>query len=124
LAVCRSGALEETRCSPTPRSTCAGAGALVNSRLDRVLGEGEIIRFIDAVEKGEIAKLREGTLYSDRTADGLLLPSQVTTPEQARFYVALAGELLAEIFGLDSPYHEFLLEEVEEFERRGGLTAT
>ena len=102
----------------------AGAGALVNSRLDRVLGEGEIIRFLDAVEMGEIAKLRDGTLYSDRTVDGLLLPSQVTTPEEARFYVALAGELLTEIFCLDSPYHEFLLEEVEEFERRAGLTAT
>lgn len=76
----------------------ACSGALVNSRMDRVLGVEKITSFISDCEKGKLEKLRQSCLYTD-TDQGrqkILIPMGQISKEQALFYICLAGELLAE----------------------------
>jgi AbiV family abortive infection protein len=101
----------------------AGAGALVNARLDRVLGLPEVIDFLDRVERGEIEPLRQSCLYSDTEAGELLLPSERIDRKKAQFYVLLAGELLAEVAGSGPPEFERLLARVQRFEESVGGTS-
>lgn len=107
---------------PHKHLLACGSGALVNSRVDRVLGMDQVIRFLESAESGDIVRLREATLYTDLTADGLNIPSVVVSVDQARFYVVLAGELVAEVFGL-APQDEWerLRGKVSSFEEEVGL---
>ena len=100
----------------------AAAGALVNNRLDRILGVDRVARFIDDAEAGRIESLRKECLYADSQGGKLALPSVRVTRDDALFYVALAGELLAEVGGrLDPALWERLLVRVTAFEERNGL---
>lgn len=98
----------------------AGAGALVNARLDRILGLKRVVGFLDRVERGQIEPLRQSCLYSDVDSQQLLLPYERIHKEDAEFFVVLAGELLAEVAGLEPPEWERLLARVKEFEQRIG----
>lgn len=98
----------------------AGAGALVNSRLDRILGLPKVVDFLDRVERGEIEPLRQSCLYTDAEAGQLLLPSERIGRELAEFHVVLAGELLAEVAGFEPPEFERLLARVQQFEESIG----
>lgn len=98
----------------------AGAGALVNSRLDRILGLSNVVDFLDRAERGKIERLRQSCLYSDVEADQLLLPSERIDRTKAEFYVVLAGELLAEVAGFEPPEWERLLARVQQFEESIG----
>ena len=99
----------------------AGAGALVNSRLDRVLGLARVIKFLDEVENGKIERLRQSCLYADHDGKKPIIPKEIVTGQQSLFYVVLAGELLAEIPGLDPKELERLLKKVKSFETRSGI---
>jgi AbiV family abortive infection protein len=79
----------------------AGAGALVNSRLDRILGMSKVIAFLADVESDKIERLRQSCLYSDVISGRLHLPSEQIGREQAQFYVVLSGEILAEVAGFE-----------------------
>jgi|SRR3990172_6987461 len=98
----------------------AGAGALVNARLDRILGLEKVVEFLDRVERGEIEPLRQSCYYSDADSRQLLLPYERIRKEDAEFYVVLAGELLAEVAGLEPPEWQRLLARVKEFEQTIG----
>ncbi|WP_201404222.1 AbiV family abortive infection protein [Kaistia sp. 32K] len=75
------------------------AGALVNARLDRVLGQ-EAVRALlqDACDK-EFEKLRQRCLYIDRVDDVWRIPTEAVGKTEARLYSVLAGELIAEVLG-------------------------
>lgn len=98
----------------------AGAGALVNSRLDRILGMPAVIAFLEDVERGEIEPLRQSCLYSDVVSGQLHLPSEQVRREQARFYVVLSGEVLAEVGGFEPSEWERLIAKIQEFEKQIG----
>lgn len=98
----------------------AGAGALVNSRLDRILGLPKVVAFLDKVENGEIEPLRQSCLYTDTESGYLLLPSERIGRQPAEFYLVLAGELLAEVAGFEPPEFERLLGRVQQFEESIG----
>jgi AbiV family abortive infection protein len=100
----------------------AGAGALVNARLDRILGLSEVVAFLRQVEQGTIEHLRQSCLYSDADRGKLLLPFDQIDRKKAQFYVILAGELLAEVAGFEPPEFRRLLTRVQEFEKRTGHT--
>lgn len=74
----------------------ATAGASVNARIDRLLGTGFVVAFLDDAEHQRLEAFRQKCLYLDE-ADGLHVPSEAVTPDQAARYVALAGEILAEL---------------------------
>lgn len=89
------------------------AGILVNSRADNRLGIDNINKFMEMAEKGEIENLRQTCLYADRKNNTLKIPSEIHDKKSAAFYVALAGEILAEC---DVVYWESLLKELDAFE--------
>lgn len=100
----------------------AMSGALINSRLDRVLGIEFVIKFLDDVEAGHLERFRQSCLYLDREGDVLHIPAEQIAPEQAAQYVALSGEVLAEIQPEPGAWSR-LLERVKEFERLAGIDA-
>ena len=104
----------------------ACSGALVNSRMDRVLGIEKVASFISDCEKGKLEKLRQSCLYTDinQGEQRVLLPAEQISREQALFYVCLAGEILAEVGGIEPSTHERLLEKVDEFERANGINTS
>lgn len=103
----------------------ACSGALVNSRMDRILGVDKVASFISDCETGNLEKLRQSCLYADinQAAHKVLLPMEQIGKEDALFYVCLAGEILAEAGGVEPSTHERLLEEVHEFEKENGMLA-
>jgi AbiV family abortive infection protein len=101
----------------------AGAGALINSRLDRILGMPSVIAFLDDAESGRIERLRQSCLYSDADAGQLLLPAERIQPEQAAFFVVLSGEVLAEVAGFEPREWKRLIAKVQEFEKQIGHRA-
>jgi AbiV family abortive infection protein len=98
----------------------AGAGSLINARLDRILGMPAVIAFLDDVESGKIEPLRQSCLYSDAEAGQLLLPTEQVRPERARFFTVLSGEVLAEVAGFPASEWERLIVRVQGFEKQIG----
>lgn len=98
----------------------AMSGALVNARLDRVVGMEFVITFLDNTEGGHLEKLRQGCLYLERKDGHLSRPQNVINKEEAAKYVSLAGEVLAEILPLPKEW-EAMLELVKTFEETAGL---
>jgi AbiV family abortive infection protein len=98
----------------------AGAGALVNSRLDRIVGMTAVIAFLDDVEFGRVEPLRQSCLYSEAEEGRLLLPAEQLAPEKARSYVVIAGEILAEVAGFDPTEWERLITKARNFEKQIG----
>ncbi len=96
----------------------AGAGSLVNARLDRILGLARVVAFLDRVERGEIARLRLDCLYTDVDAAGQLVTAERVKKDEAEFFAVLAGELLAEVGGLVPVEFERLLARAIAFEKR------
>jgi len=94
----------------------AVAGALINSRMDRVLGKDIVERLISDAKTGKIEKLRQSALYAEPGPSGPLLPSDLIEKDTATQYVVIAGELLAEILGFEPKEWERLLNMVQEFE--------
>jgi AbiV family abortive infection protein len=101
----------------------AGAGALVNARLDRILGMDRVIDFLDRVERNELEQLRQSCLYTDAKKSALLIPAERIASSDATFHVILAGEVLAEVGGFEPEEFERLLAKVEAFERAIGHAA-
>lgn len=97
----------------------ACSGALVNSRMDRILGTDKVNSFIEDCKAGKLEKLRQACLYADHSASGIMrTPASQITKEQSFFYTCLAGELLAEVEGAESTRGQFL-ERLNKFEEEG-----
>jgi len=95
------------------------AAASVNARLDRVLGIDFVIEFLDQAEDQQLERLRQACLYLDRPSD-LHVPDEQMTPASAARYVALAGEIVAELMVEPEDWTR-LLDRVRQFERAAGL---
>jgi AbiV family abortive infection protein len=108
---------------PKKHLLAAGGGALINSRLDRIPGLNAVVKFLEDVEQGKVERLRQSCLYAEVVDGALHIPERATSKEQALFYVALAGELLAEILGFVPSEFERLLAKVKQFEQRQGMEA-
>ena len=104
----------------TKHVIAAMAGALINARLDRILGLQFINEFLECVERKRLEKFRQSCLYLDRKKGVLQTPKRVIEPMTSARYVALAGEILAEI--LPDPLEwQRVLERVQAFERAAEL---
>jgi AbiV family abortive infection protein len=103
---------------PQKHMLAAIAGALVNSRLDRILGLDRVVEFLNNVEQRKVEPFRQSCYYADRDASGLVLPERITRKD-AVFYVVLAGELLAEMAGVLREF-ERLLRNAKRFQRSIG----
>lgn len=75
------------------------AGAVVNARLDRILGLKEVRKLLQDVESGKLEQLRQSCLYIDVVDGRAVKPKDVVDATTARFFAILAGELWAETLG-------------------------
>ena len=105
---------------PQKHLLAAGAGAIVNSRLDRILGVDRVFQFLEEVRSGAVERLRQSALYADLGENGPVVPGDRFGEEKARIYLVLAGELMAEVLGFEPPEWERLLGSVQAFEREIG----
>ena len=93
----------------------------MNSRVTRLFGEKEALLGQLATER-KMELLRQSLLYVDLTVDGFTVPSE-RDDDEAQTLVALAGEALAEVGGLEPGEWSRLLDKVREFEATEGLPA-
>jgi len=98
----------------------AGAGAIVNTRLHRIVGFAALSQFLEDVRNGGVEHLRQSTLYASLGEAGPLIPCERLVDHQAQFYIVLAGELMAEILGFEPKEWERMLKKVQAFEREIG----
>lgn len=97
----------------------ACSGALVNSRMDRILGVDKVNSFIEDCRAGKLERLRQRCLYADTEGRyTMLVPASKISKEQSLFYICLAGELLAQVEGAESLQGQFL-ERLDKFEAEG-----
>lgn len=101
----------------------ACAGAVINARLDRVLGLDRVNLFIGDVESGRIEQIRQDSVYYELRNAKQHLPYEIVSKEDAKFYVILAGELLAEVGGVGGSDFQSLLDEVVNLEKLCGINA-
>ena len=81
----------------------ACSGALVNARMDDIVGVDKVTEFIEDCESGKLEKIRQMCLYADVSKEGaIVIPEAIVTKEQAAFYIAVAGQLLSQIEGAES----------------------
>ncbi len=100
----------------------ASAGALINARLDRILGMDKVIEFFNDVENGEVERLRQSCIYVDYDGSNAILPIDQVTEDKAKLYLILSGEILAETLGHPPEEWERLLLIVDDFERKVGVS--
>ncbi len=94
----------------------ACSGALVNTRMDNILGIDEVEAFIQNCESGQLEKIRQMCLYADINREGsVLAPEAIITKDKSLFYVCLAGELLSQILGAES-FRRGFQEKLDRFE--------
>ncbi len=93
-------------------------GALVNSRLDHILGVDRVAKFIKDAEHGKIEEIRQACLYLSCDRDETKIPSQLFLAEDAMFFAVLSGEVMAEVLGVDPNLWEKLLRKVSSFEKK------
>lgn len=97
------------------------SGALINARLDRVLGEKRIKQLLQDVDSGKIEGFRQSCLYIDMVDGRTVLPQERIVQENARFYCVLAGELWVEVLGHFPWDFKLMKQKVIEFELAAGL---
>jgi AbiV family abortive infection protein len=97
------------------------SGALINSRLDRVLGKDVVKKLLHEAESDELEKTRQSCLYIDIKDGNPVTPSQQIDEDRARTLVVFAGELMAEVLGHFPWEFERMLENVIAFGREIGF---
>ena len=97
------------------------SGALINARLDVVLGKDVIRKILHEAESGELENIRQSCLYIDVQDGRAVTPSEAIDAERARVLTVLAGELMAEVLGYFPWEFERMLDNVIAFERSIGM---
>ena len=119
------------RAPRTPRSADAShkrkqligvfSGALVNARLDRVLGFGTVRKLLNIAQSNAIEQLRQDCLYLDVDRRRTVTPRERIGTERARVFTVFAGEVMAEVLGHFPWDFERMLDSVITFEVSIGM---
>jgi len=97
------------------------SGALINARLDRVLGKDVIRKLLHEAESDDLEKTRQSCLYIDIQDGRAVTPGERIDAERAQVLTVLAGELMAEVLGYFPWEFERMLDNVIAFERAIGM---
>ena len=93
------------------------SGALVNARLDRVLGFDTVRKLLNIAQSNGLEKLRQDCIYIDILDGRATTPRERIDPERARLFTVFAGEVMAEVLGHFPWEFERMLDSVIAFER-------
>ncbi len=96
-------------------------GALVNSRLDHLLGIPDLKEYLAKAESGDLEKLRQGCLYTGVGTGEF--PSDEVTRTVARDLCVFAGEVMADVLGNFPWEWKRMSSDVAEFEQSIGFAA-
>ena len=97
------------------------SGALINARLDRVLGKDVVRKVLHMAESDELEKVRQSCLYIDVRNGRAVLPNETIDAERARVLTVLAGEIMMEVLGHFPWEFERMRDSVVAFERSIGM---
>ncbi|OBP74352.1 hypothetical protein BAE39_18595 [Mesorhizobium loti] len=97
------------------------SGALVNARLERILGKNTVRRVLHEAESDELEKTRQQCLYVDMAEGRAVTPTERIGEPRARELTILAGELMAEILGHFPWEFERMMLNIVAYERQLGL---
>ena len=97
------------------------SGALVNARLDRVLGFDTVSKLLNLAQSKGLENLRQDCLYVSMQDGCATTPRERIGAEQARHLAVFAGEVMAEVLGHFSWEFERMLDSVIAFERSIGM---
>jgi hypothetical protein len=98
------------------------SGALINSRLDRILGKNVVTKLLHEAESDEFEKTRQACLYIDLKDGVPVTPAEQISQSRARTLVILAGELMAEVLGHFPWEFHRMLDAVMTFEEEIGIS--
>ena len=96
-------------------------GALVNARLDRVIGFDVVRKLLNRVQSNGLEQLRQDCLYIDVQDGRAVTPRERIGPDQANLLTVFAGEVMAEVLGHFPWEFERMLDNVIAFERSIGM---
>lgn len=99
----------------------AFGGALINSRLVRLLGVARVASFLKDAETGKLERFRQDCLYLAYDRSGPVLPSAVVSSSLAALHIVVSGEVIAESLGFPDSEWVRLLASVTDTENRLGL---
>ena len=97
------------------------SGALVNARLDRVLGFDVVRKLLNMAQSNGIEQIRQDCLYIDVHGGRVVTPRERIGPDRARDLTVFTGEVMAEVLGHFPWDFERMLDSVIAFERSIGL---
>lgn len=97
------------------------SGALINARLDRVLGKEVVRKVLHLAESDELEKIRQSCLYIDVRDGRAVTPNEIIDAERARVLTVLAGEIMMEVLGHFPWEFERMRDSVVAFERSIGM---
>lgn len=97
------------------------SGALINARLDRVLGKDVVRKVLHMAESNELEKIRQSCLYIDVRNGRTVMPNEIIDAERARILTVLAGEIMTELLGYFPWEFERMRDSVVAFERSIGM---
>lgn len=106
---------------PDKHYLAACAGAVINSRLDRILGRDRIIEFLKVAESKALELVRQNALYYQLQGINQHLPIEAVSESLAREYLVIAAELLVEVGFCDPVDWEEMLKWAEGIEHHIGL---
>ena len=97
------------------------SGALVNARLDRVLGFDTVRKLLNIAQSNGLEKQRQDCLYIAIHDGRTTTPRDRVDAEQARLFKVFAGEVMAEVLGHFPWEFERMLDSLIAFERSIGI---
>ncbi len=97
------------------------SGALVNARLDRVLGFDTVRKLLNIAQSNGLEKQRQDCLYISVQDGRATTPRERIDAEHARLFTVFAGEVMAEVLGHFPWEFERMLDSVITFERSIGM---
>lgn len=104
----------------TKTMLAAMSGALINNRLDRIVGIDFVLEFLANAENGKVEAFRQSCLYLDRKNEELLRPQEFVSADSSSRYIALAGEIFTELLFDPGQWGRYL-SKIEDFEIQAGL---
>lgn len=88
---------------------------VMNSRVENLFNEKELNEFLQKVENNHLENIRQNSIYFDVFDKSIHIPSKKISKKEASFYIAIAGEVMADMVH-DPKERERILDYVEIFE--------
>lgn len=70
---------------------------VMNGRVENIFNEKDINEFLQKVENNQLENIRQNSIYFDAFDKNIHIPSKKISKKEASFYIAIAGEVMADM---------------------------